>query len=227
MKDQTLDTSRPVEELLREAAAKIRRSTRNGWIAIGVLVVALSAWLTWLHGQFARFDARAAAELAESKARAALPGAAEELKQRLTDAAPDLIGQVSDRVLATPKLLRERMVATAEGWIVDLHVQVSTALADMPGGAGDAALEELDARYGELPREEQMRLLLRDFAHETRLRVASALTGPADIYGSTLAELEAEIRRLSEAEDLTQRELIQREILVTAIQLSRYEGDSL
>ena len=30
----TQDTSRSIEELLREHAQKIRRSTRNGWIAI-------------------------------------------------------------------------------------------------------------------------------------------------------------------------------------------------
>jgi hypothetical protein len=53
------------------------------------------------------------------------------------------------------------------------------------------------------------------------------LTGPADIYGGTLAELEAEIRRLSDPEGLPQRELIHREILITAIQLAEYEGQSL
>ena len=224
MTEQTLDTSRPIAEILREAAAKTRRSTRNGWIAMGVLVLALSAWLTWLHGQFARFDAKAVAELAEVKARAALPAAAEELQQRLADAAPVLIGQVSDRVLETPSMLRERMLVVANGWIVDLNAQVVRALAEMPGGAGDIALEELDARYGDLPRGEQMSMLLRDFALETRMRVSSVLTGPADIYGGTLAEVEAEIRRLSDPEGLTQRELVHREILITAIQLANYEG---
>jgi hypothetical protein len=224
MSKQNMDTSRPIEELLREAAAKTRRSTRNGWIAMGVLVVALSTWLVWLHGQFSRFDAKAVAELAEVKARAALPTAAEELQQRLAEAAPVVIGQVSDRVLETPSMLREHMVGTADVWIADLNAQVDQALAEMPGGAGDHAIEELNARYGDLPHDEQMRMLLRDFARETRARVSSVLTGPADIYGGTLAELEAEIRHLSDPEGLTQRELIQREILITAIQLAQYEG---
>ena len=220
----TQDTSRSIEELLREHAQKIRRSTRNGWIAIAVLVIVLSTWLTWLHGQVSRFDATAVADLAEAKARAALPEAAAHIQQRLEDAAPELIGKVSDKVLESPALLREHMLDAADTWLQDMSTEVAQALSELPLESGDAVVADMDARYPGVAREEQMHLLLKDFAHQTRMRVSSVLTGPADIYGGTLAQIEHEIRRLRHPEGLSKRELLHREILVTALQLAKYDG---
>ncbi len=218
------DPSPSIEQSLQEATQRIRRSTRRGWIFIAALVIGLSCWLSWLHGRVAEVDATVVVELAETKARTALPAAAERLQQHLEEAAPGLIGQVSERVLESPVLLREHIVKTADTWIQEMSTDVEQALAAMPAGIGELAVAELDVRYRGLPREEQMHRLLEDFAREVRLRVARVLTGPMDIYGGTLANIESEIGRLGDPTGLTKRELLHREILITAIQLTKYEG---
>ena len=206
---------------LREAAADTRRSIRWGRAVGAALLFALSAWLSWLHAEIKTLDAESMASIAQHKARTALPGAAQELRAHLERSAPELVRGWMDHLSKAPGYLCARFERMADPWINRAAERLEGDVRDHLALAVETLHLELDRTHPGLDDREKFHLLVTELARDYREKLAVELARPSGVYLDAVQGLEDGIRELGRTEGLSEKERLQREILVTVLQLSR------
>lgn len=215
-----MNPNETTQELLERHTLEMRRSTMRVRIGGAIALVAMTGWLTWLHGQIASIDAEGVATLIEARAQVEMPKAIDALRERLAASAPDAIGRVQQQVLALPVQAREKFEAHAEAWIAENKSKLANAVANHIHFDPAQLRDNVAARYPDRDQGDQLKAVLADFVRGYREQVVALLAERAGDCEHITAELETRILHLAHGRKLSDQEQLQREILATLIELA-------
>jgi hypothetical protein len=184
-----------------------------------VLLVAMTAYGYWIHSKIKTFGAEDAALLARTHIAGTLPAARARLTEQLRGAAPQMVGRVLDQAVQSPALLR--------GWLEEnLRHELERRANELSGTlrrelAADAARARtvLNDQFPGMNDRERMDRISNAFlqAYAQRLRrVREAVTDP---YHASLEEVRVKVDHLRRGQNLSDRERLEREILVTFLEI--------
>jgi len=184
-----------------------------------VLLSAMTVYGYWLHSKIQTFGAEDAALLARTRIADSLPATRARLAAQLRGAAPDMVRRVLDQAVESPVFLR--------GWLEEnLRQELERRANDLSATlrrelATDAARARtiLDDRLPEMTDRERMERISDAFlqAYAQRLRrVRDAVTDP---YHASLEEVRLKVDHLRRGQKLTDRERVEREILITFLEI--------
>ena len=145
---QALSFSEFTERIERDHR-EISRRARRRLIILGILMVVVMGYTTWLYSQVAAMNAQAVAEITRGYLLTNLPEAKVTLRTALIENAPEVTDQAQEMMLELPRFIREQIEASlppssqalAARFEDDLAVQIDTAiesvvhLANEEGGA--------------------------------------------------------------------------------------------
>ena len=213
-------TSTPIEATLRRHVDDARRAIRRTRIVAVIALALVSIWLTWLHSQIASIDAEGMATLAGERAKAALPATVAQLRSKLEESAPELVGKCKERLLEAPAQLREKLEVEADVWFDVAAKKLQAAFEEHVDLDVASVRAEIANRYPDMGEKDQLRALIDDYAHQYREQAWAAISGPASDSQRIFGELADHIAFLSLGEGLTERERIEREMLATLVELA-------
>jgi DNA-binding protein H-NS len=219
MKNDTVDTNRPIEATLEQHVRGARTALLRTRIVGGILLAAMACWLTWLHGEVSMLDADGMATLAGERARAAMPEAAASLRNKLEASAPQLVASAKAKLLDAPAHLREQLESKADQWIADATAKLDKSFSEHMAIDIESARAELEQRYPGMDDRTQIRELMREFTEDYGNQLIATMVAPAEDTDRITREIAEQIEHLAGAERLTAKEQIQREMLVTLYQL--------
>lgn len=212
--------SLPIETVLDEHTEQVSKKIKRARIVGGAALVALTGWLSWLHGQIASLDAEAMATLAQERAKAALPGVAQDVRHRLEQAAPGVVDRCVDKLLEAPPLLRAQLEEQADVLFTHLTGELQRGFAEHISMDVGKVRSVMADRYGALDERDQLRAMVHDYARDYSGRVLTALTAPAPDADRIFGELAHQVERLAAGAQLGRKERIQRDILATLLALA-------
>ncbi len=212
----------PAQDLgaeLRRETDRARRSVRTHAAIGGTALLVLTGWGAWLHAQVASFGASDAALLARVEVAAALPGARAELAAHLQKSAPDLVGHAIQGLLRAPAYLRKSLETSLTAEIPAVAGRLKGKLeADIRDAIRSSRLA-LDARHPGMDDREKFDWMARELVEGYREKLALVSEAYANPYRTSLEDLRRQLENLAEPGVLDERERLEREILVTFLEI--------
>ncbi|MGH7151022.1 MAG: hypothetical protein ACREIU_10005 [Planctomycetota bacterium] len=220
--EQNHERSGPTQDLgaeLRRETDRARRSVRTHAAIGGAALLLLTTWGAWLNAQVASFEASDAALLARVELAAALPGARAELASHLQKSAPDLVGHAIRSLLRAPAYLRERLETSLAAEIPALAKRLKEKLDEEIRASIRASRLALETRHPGMDDRERFDWMARELVEGYRERLRLTSEAYATPYRTSLEDLRRQIENLSEPGVLDERERLEREILVTFLEM--------
>ncbi len=218
----TLERHRPAQDLgaeLRRETDRARRSVRNHAVLGGAVLLLLTTWGAWLHAQVASFGASDAAMLARVEVAAALPGARAEIAAHLQKSAPELVGHAIRSLVRAPAYLRGRLETSLSAEIPAVAARLKGKLDEEIRASIRASRLAIDTRHPEMDDRARFDWMARELVEGYRGRLTLVSEAYANPYQTSLEDLRRRIENLSEPGVLDERERLEREILVTFLEI--------
>ncbi|MCI0588205.1 MAG: hypothetical protein L0323_15355 [Planctomycetes bacterium] len=218
----THERHRPAPDLgaeLRRETDRARRSVRNHAVLGGAVLLLLTTWGAWLHAQVSSFGPADAAMLARVEVAAALPGARAELAAHLQKSAPDLVGHAIRSLVRAPAYLRARLETSLSAEIPAVAARLKEKLDEEIRASIRASRLALDTRHPEMDDRARFDWMARELVEGYRERLSLVSEAYANPYRTSLEDLRRRIENLSEPGVLDERERLEREILVTFLEM--------
>jgi len=157
--------------------------------------------------------------LARVEVAAALPGARAELAAHLQQSAPDLVGHAIRSLLRAPAYLRTRLETSLAADIPAVAARLKAKLDEEIRESIRASREALDAGHPEMDDRQKFDWMARELVEGYRERLTLVSEAYANPYRTSLEDLRRRVENLSEPGVLDERERLEREILVTFLEM--------
>jgi hypothetical protein len=194
------------------AAAKKAKTTL---ILVIVLNLFIIGYMSWIRSSLRQLDAAELTGIAGRAAEAKMAELEVQLGDYLVDAAPGLTDRAREVLLQAPLAIRERMESVLEMRIEEELVALEESLDARFEAVFNERVADLRREYPQGPDQARLDAFMRDLILECRGRTETLLDVTYEGFAGELRKLDDKFHRLKNAGDLTEKELIEKEIIET------------
>lgn len=195
-----------------EHPAAIRR-LKIGIAIQGLILVLVIGYMIWLGGALSQLDADTLTSVASDKVEAMIPELRVEIRDYAIAMAPEVTDRAQAMLLDLPRVLgqklEESLVARTDLLIQDFERDLDASLTDILNNQ----IALVKSQHPDATAEEAVDAAIRGVSRLYREKMMSAVDAMYDDYAREIGKLDDYFHRLQRADDLTETEKIDKEMI--------------
>lgn len=223
-----------IKKILQKDAASLEKGTKCAVIAGIVLAIVVGLYFNWIHREVAKaIEPQSLATFAHAKVVQTLPTIAGDLETKLKGLAPQAADEVEAKILKGIPVLRKQLetqcVRFVDAIAVELNEKIAKSVAGLIEEYGKDAEEVLPQLADEVIVGELIKGLRTDLLAGAdqlmREKTGESIDVKLEQSLVLLNKIGSEMKRLQETEQLTQRELLEKQVIEIIIAITRKMQD--
>lgn len=226
--------AKDLKGILQKDVASLEKGAKSAIIVGVVLAIVVGLYFNWIRREVVKaLEPEALAVFAHAKVTQTLPTIAADIENKLKELAPELADEAESKILKGIPIVRKQLETQCIRFIdavaVELNQKIALSVAGLIEEYGEEAKEILPQLTDEMIVEELVKGLRADLLagadHLMMERTGESIDVKLEQSLVLLNKIGSELKRLQQAEQLSHRELLEKQVVEIIIAITRKMRD--